>query len=367
MDYNIQDLNDKYHVVLDNTQEKVLSDILDFVESGEQSICLTASAGTGKSTILKMIYDILSHNNISCIFVAPTNKSKFNLNAEDSYAKAKTIHALLGLKPDIDILEFDASQLFFDFNPKKQTEVYSVLLIDECSMINDDLYNTLCKKFKDSKLIFCGDPAQLAPVKQNKKSLAFNSRVLSLTKIYRQTESPLYRVLEYLRHKPLYTFKNVSSNSGNIIVCNNILDMINSYSYLFKLSKDFNDRNLVKLITYTNNRIDALNKIIRKCLYKDDEEYHVGEVLTGYDSCAIDNLFIDNSRDYIITKVTKSIILINAISFNAYLLNLKSNSDQNEMCVNILSRNNDLSKLNILAEYLENKRQDAHKSSTAVK
>ena len=81
--------------------------------------------------------------------------------------------------------------------------------------------------------------------------------------VYRQKKSILFKVIQYLRNKPLYKFKNVEDESGNIIVCNNIMNMLKQYSYLFKLSGDFNDKNLVKLVTYTNNRITALNKIIR--------------------------------------------------------------------------------------------------------
>ena len=362
MDYNLHELEEKYEIKLDSTQKEVLSNLIDFIESEGQTICLKAPAGCGKSLILSMLYDILIDNDISCAFVAPTNKAKLVLtNKGDESRCSLTIHSLLNLRPNIEIMDFDASQLSFEFNIKKSTvKWYDVLLIDECSMINDDLYNTLCSKFSKAKIIFCGDDSQLAPVKQKSMSKAFNTRILFLTKIYRQPESKLYKVLEYLRHKPLYKFKNVSDSSGNIIVCSDILKMIDQYSYLFKVSEDFKDYNLVKLITYTNNRINALNSVIRKRLFPDDAEYHVRELLTGYDTCDYHETRIENSKDYTITSTLNKDYCIQNIYFKAYQLRLYDGNS--EFDVMVLSKNNPSYKFDKLACLLENKRQIAVKS-----
>lgn len=301
-------------------------------------------------------------NHLRTAFVAPTNKAKLVLESKGKHnGVALTIHSLLNLKPNLNIMEFDASQLSFDFGFVKSNHeiVYDVLLIDECSMINDDLYDVLCSKCQKSKLVFCGDAKQLSPIKQNSISKTFNTRTLSLTKIYRQPESKLYKVLEYLRHKPLYHFKEVSDDNGNIIICNNILNMIDKYSYLFKVSEDFSDLNLVKMITYTNNRINALNQAIRKKLYPEEAEYHIREILTGYDTCTYNHngKTIENSKDYIVTGITPTTLTYQDIKLNAYILKLTYNKTSNYF--KILSRYNDKVSLDKLAEELEKLRQRA--------
>lgn len=364
MDYDLLELEKKYDVKLDNTQKEVLSSLIDFIESTEQTICLKSKGGCGKTLILSMLYDILDKNDFWCAIVAPTNKAKLVLSEKGGTSRESvTIHSLLNLRPDIDVMDFDASQLSFKFE-SKPISLYDVLLIDECSMINDDLYDLLCSKFNKSKIVFCGDEKQLSPVNQNHISKSFNTKCLYLNKIYRQQESKLYKVLEYLRHKPLYVFKNVSDENGNIIVCNNILDMLKQYSYLFKLSQDFKNYNLVKMITYTNNRINALNKIIRNNIYSDNSEYHIYEILTGYDNCSYNKTYIDNSKDYIVTKVTPTIINISLLSFDGYQLTLET-VEGNKLVVRILSKNNPDWKLNRLSEYLETTRQQAIKSKNA--
>jgi exodeoxyribonuclease-5 len=360
MNYKLSKLEEVYKVKLDDTQKQVLSDLTNFVESGEQEICLSARAGTGKSLILSMLYDIVEDNGYTCAFVAPTNKAKLVVTDRGNQLRnSLTLHSLLNLRPNIEIMEFDASQLSFNFGCSKSQPYYDILLIDECSMINDDLYNVLKKKCKESKLIFSGDRSQLAPVKQRHISKIFNLRTLVLTKIHRQPEGKLYKILEYLRKKPLYHFENVSDENGSVIICNNIFSMINQYSYLFKISKDFNDQNLVKMITYTNNRISALNQIIRKSLYSDDQEYHIGEVLTGYDTCNyISDICINNSRDYVVENICPTVISFGTIKLNGYYLMLKDNTGISFQ-IAILSRNNAEFLFAKLAEYLETKRQKA--------
>ncbi|MEG0773591.1 AAA family ATPase [Clostridium sp.] len=363
MFYNISKLEKKYEVKLDDTQKEVLSSLTNFIEGNTQCICLRASAGTGKTLILSILYDILKEEGIDCIFVAPTNKAKNVLvDKGDSNRICTTIHSLLNLRPNLNIMEFDASQLCFEFAKVKQKESYhEVLLIDECSMINDELYNTLVLKFHKSKIVFVGDSSQLKPIKQDKVSKTFQVQTLTLTKIYRQTESKLYKVLNYLRSNPLYYFKEIHDDFCNITICNNIVNMIEQYSYLFKVGENFKDFKLVKLITYTNNRINALNQLIRKNLYSNNNEYNIGELLTGYDSCEYNSYMIKNSADYVVTYSHKCIIIRFGLSLYAYTLTLEDTNNNKQNYV-ILSKYNSQEILNELACVLEKLRQKAVKS-----
>lgn len=335
MIYDLNKLENKFNVKLDDVQKDALSSLVNFMDNDDRCICLTGEGGTGKTLIISMLYTILK-GNYSIQFVAPTNKAKNVLSLKlPEEACTQTLHQLLGLRPNLDILEFDAKQMEFDFGFIKSCPYeIDLIVLDEASMINDDLYDILMSMHSFKKFIFCGDAKQLAPVNQTNISKTFSHKTITLSNVYRQKESILYKVIRYLRNKPLYKFKNVEDDNGNIIVCNNIMEMLKQYSYLFKLSGDFDDKNLVKLVTYTNNRISALNKVIRNFIYKNPVEYEEREILTGYDTCICGRSSIENSRDYMVLEC-KPIEILGA---NGYELLLDNGIFK--QYVKILSRNN---------------------------
>ena len=335
MNYDLNKIENKFNVKLDDVQKDALSSLVNFMESNDRCICLTGEGGTGKTLLLSMLYTILQRK-YKIQFVTPTNKAKNVLSIKlPPDACTMTIHQLLGLRPNLDILEFDAKQMEFDFGfIKSYIADLDLVVLDESSMINDDLYDLLLSKSQIKKFIFCGDSKQLAPVKQNYISKTFSHPTINLKNVYRQKESILFKVIQYLRKKPLYKFKNVEDDAGNIIICNNIMNMLKQYSYLFKLSGDFNDKNLVKLVTYTNNRIGALNKIIRNFIYEKPQEYEEKEILTGYDTCICGKSSIENSRDYMVLECKP--IQINCLDGYELLLD----NGYFKQHVKILSRNN---------------------------
>ena len=72
-----------------------------------------------------------------------------------------TVHQLLALSPNIEIFELDYRELEFQIKQsgaRMAIPYNGVVIIDEASMINDDLFDLLiqkCKKFK-SKVVFIG-------------------------------------------------------------------------------------------------------------------------------------------------------------------------------------------------------------------
>lgn len=105
MNYDINKLEKEYKVRLDDAQRKALSDLTSFITSDEHCICLTGSAGTSKSMIASMLYDILADNGYWTAFIAPTNKAKLVLESKGMKGReALTIHSLLNLRPNLNVL-----------------------------------------------------------------------------------------------------------------------------------------------------------------------------------------------------------------------------------------------------------------------
>jgi exodeoxyribonuclease V alpha subunit len=123
---------------------------------------LTGSAGTGKTSALRVFLDCLEaiEGKLSVRLLAPTGKARVRLSSTTK-RNAFTIHQLL-LKLDWFLPEI------FVLKPQGGGEAApSTVIIDECSMVPTDLLGVLFKAIKLDmvrRLILVGDPNQLPPI-----------------------------------------------------------------------------------------------------------------------------------------------------------------------------------------------------------
>ena len=146
------------------------------INSGACILFLVGYAGTGKSTTSKTILDILNtrYDNKEIMTCALSGIASQRISDTTGYESA-TIQSLLVKYEDKD---------FFPF---------SVVLIDEASMINSSLFARLMSKIsKKAIVIIVGDDAQLPPIGAgNVLSDVLTlelAPIVKLTKIYRQSE-----------------------------------------------------------------------------------------------------------------------------------------------------------------------------------
>ncbi len=151
------------------------------INEGSKLLFLVGYAGTGKSTVSKIILELLSikHQTVTTCALSGIASQRI---AERSGFGGGTIQSLLSKYEDKDYFPFD------------------VVLIDEASMINSVLFATVVSKVKDDAvLIIVGDDAQLPPigagdVLSDMIKLNF-APIVKLTKIYRQNENQAIAVL----------------------------------------------------------------------------------------------------------------------------------------------------------------------------
>lgn len=139
---------------------------------------ITGGPGVGKTTILKGLLSIFTKHSFKVYLAAPTGRAAKRMS-ETTNMEAKTIHRLLGWK-DGEFTMNDKNQLNGD-----------VLILDECSMINLQLMNSLMKAIPlRMKLIMVGDVDQLPSIGCGTvlKDIIDCGKipVAKLTKIYRQ-------------------------------------------------------------------------------------------------------------------------------------------------------------------------------------
>lgn len=145
-------------IILGEEQVKAIESIKTFVSSSETCISLSGYAGTGKSTIVLQIIEMLEKKNKPYILCAPTHKAKVVLETFTG-REGCTIHKLLSLSPNIEIQDLDFRELTFQMRNKVNLiPSGGIVICDESSMINDELYEALKKETKalNSQIIFVG-------------------------------------------------------------------------------------------------------------------------------------------------------------------------------------------------------------------
>ena len=149
----INDVSEKNSIVLSQEQEDAIKTCL----NSNISI-ITGGPGTGKTTIIKCIIDILEDEEKKYILAAPTGRAVKRIT-ETTGKEAKTLHRLL------EITKVDDKDIDKMINVDVKIIDADVLIIDEASMIDTIMLNNLIRALKkNTKLILVGDVNQLPSV-----------------------------------------------------------------------------------------------------------------------------------------------------------------------------------------------------------
>lgn len=140
-----------------------------FIHAPEEKACLVLKgyAGTGKTTLISALVNVLPKFNFKSVLLAPTGRAAKVMSSYSS-KKASTIHRRIyrkksAISPDMQ------------FSLGQNTLTNTIFVVDEASMISDDstdysrsgLLEDLIRFVYDThpcKLILVGDTAQLPPV-----------------------------------------------------------------------------------------------------------------------------------------------------------------------------------------------------------
>ncbi len=125
---------------------------------------LTGHAGTGKTYLMQRLTKNMLANKRRVILSAPTHKAVTVLARKLAEARiegvtCRTIHSVLSLKakPQTD-------RLVFQRDRGAEPVTADVVVVDECSMVDEDLFRHIKRHLPNAFVLFVGDPAQLPPV-----------------------------------------------------------------------------------------------------------------------------------------------------------------------------------------------------------
>lgn len=148
---------------------------------------ITGGPGTGKTTIINCIINILKKQGKKVALCAPTGRASKRLS-ESTGEDAKTIHRLLDL-------DFTGGKGHFNYNEDTRLQA-DVVIVDEVSMCDEYVFYALAKSVKKGgRLILVGDKDQLPSVGAGNVLADIVScsavPINYLTRIYRQSDNSL--------------------------------------------------------------------------------------------------------------------------------------------------------------------------------
>lgn len=252
----------------------------------KEMFVLKGYAGTGKTYVINVLLkNLMEAEPYSMIAItAPTNKAVKvlydNRRVTSDRIYYKTVHGLFGLSEVIDA----KGNITYKPTPNSKGSALpnsvNYIIVDEASMLSDELFWLLDSIKKPVKIIFMGDPAQIPPVNAS-DSIPFryglskrHEEGYTLTQIMRQKdENPIVELTLKMRESltepfPIKNFQTkLNSKDEGIVLVKNVEDLLENFKLYFDSDEFRANADYAKVIAWTNLKVKIANDEIRKILY----------------------------------------------------------------------------------------------------
>lgn len=292
---------------LNADQTKAVAALQAFLENDNQKVfALYGYAGTGKTTLLKGVYEYLvSTGRTNTWLLAPTGKAA-NVLALKTGLAARTLHSHIYTIVEVKRTADSAQKPMPRFEGRLKTltpgNKNPILIIDEASMLGDDsaeedapeddpisirfgsgrllkdlfTYSEITSESFSGKIIFVGDEAQLPPIGLNvspafdfsylKQEYGINASSYQLTEVVRQKSNNSIVKLANELHKAIDVgnFSRLSVQSSENI----IREVKENIIQVFDRGWRSQPKKPVSIIARTNADVHLFNRMIRKQYFK---------------------------------------------------------------------------------------------------
>ncbi len=255
-------------------QAEALRDIEAAFEPGGFYL-LTGHAGSGKTYLMQRLTKNMLAKKREVILSAPTHKAVAVLKRKLEEAKiegvaCRTIQSVLSLKPKprTDLLVFERSR-------GAEPVTADVVVIDECSMVDSDLFRHIKRHLPNAFVLFVGDPAQLPPVGEVESQTFSTPKRSHLTTIVRQAAgNPILAAAGIIRMSQggpadmSWCVASALENGHGIY-----LPGEQAHRWMKKAftSEEFeSDADSFRYLAWTNDRVHQVNEMIRRWRYGDN-------------------------------------------------------------------------------------------------
>lgn len=258
-------------LVLNPDQQSALAKIEAAEEPGTRFL-LTGFAGSGKTTLLQRFASNAQRRGRRIVLTAPTHKAVSVLRRKLVQAgvegvDCRTIHSLLSLRP-----RSHGDRRVFERDSRAEPVLADIVVIDECSMIDEQMFRHIKRYLPVSFVLFVGDPAQLPPVGEA-ESLTFGTRRRAhLNTIVRQaSDNPILKTAGIIRESQgknadwSWCAKSTLDSGHGVFMPNG-----NVYRWMEKAftSEAFDkDPDSFRYLAWTNKRVDEVNRLVRRWRY----------------------------------------------------------------------------------------------------
>jgi len=314
---------------LNKDQREAFNELRNFIydKQNDDIYVLKGWAGTGKtycvSVLVRYVLDVIypDKNWYKIAVTGPTNKSvrviKKSTGIRNTRVVFQTIHKMLGLTERITP---DGEQEFVnqgDFVP--QIQKTKLLIIDEVSMLNDDLFHEILKYRDRVKIICMGDPAQIPPVGKpdcipfrDDLLEMYGIKTLELKTIMRQKgDNPIIDISVAIRNDLENPYIDLGKESKindkdegiHFIDINSSVNRVSFTDILasyFKTEYFQEDSEYSKIIAWRNKTVDTMNNLVRKVIYGEENlgsKILIGEKLIANNPIIEMNQILFNTND----------------------------------------------------------------------
>jgi ATP-dependent exoDNAse (exonuclease V) alpha subunit len=274
-------------IALSPDQQQALYEIIDFLaDKGKGEMVLGGSAGTGKTFLTRYILNKVQDTSefkagklLACnkekrlpVHLTSTTNKAASVLHEATGHYVNTIHRLLGL---VVYKDKQTGKTVLKRTKRSKVIERSIIVIDEAGMIDDALLEKIRDLTYECKVLFIGDPYQLAPVFKTACPVFLNvPDQVYLTQAHRQaaTSSIIQFAEGFKVALDTGKFPQIASLGHDVI-------HMNADAFYQEINKKFigdHHRDYARIVAWSNNKIHKYNKTIR-ALNKLPTHWTIGE------------------------------------------------------------------------------------------
>lgn len=251
---------------LNADQQQAAADFIGFMLSNDKELVISGGAGVGKTTLLRHLMSMQDTKFAAALInkkpiqnwalTATTNKAAEVLGMATG-RNASTIHSFLGLRVQND---FSTGSTKIKRSPKSEVITDTVIVIDECSMVDSQLYRLIQECTYNCKIVYVGDHCQMAPVMESLSPVFANNDPIVLNTIIRSQHTPAITALCKQLRETVETgvFQPMAGEPG-------VIDYLSPQEAEEEINRIFlgEEHADARILCYTNNKVLRFNHHLR--------------------------------------------------------------------------------------------------------